>query len=72
MRTDIRAFHLEEFGSSRPGKQATSGPSPQPLLTEGVELAGSAASLDSGAYRSVAWSRSGRDRACSSAAWTRW
>lgn len=50
-RTDLRAFHLEAFGFPTPSEEK--GPSPQPLLTAGVDLAGTAASLDSGAYRSV-------------------
>jgi Fe-S cluster assembly protein SufD len=51
-RTDLRAFPPEEFGFPLPPPlppgEATA---PAALLTEGVELAGSAASLDSGAYR---------------------
>ena len=53
MRTDIRAFHPDEF--SLPVADAAETRDrpllPEPLLTEGVELAGAAASLDSGAYQ---------------------
>ena len=43
MRTDIRLFHLEKFFiSSTPGEVASG----VPVLADGVELAGSAASCD--------------------------
>jgi Fe-S cluster assembly protein SufD len=62
-RTDLRAFHLEEFGFPSPADEAAAPQSLlRPLLTEGVELYGSAASLDSGAYEcriEPEWARKG-------------
>jgi Fe-S cluster assembly protein SufD len=44
-RTDIRAFHFEKFAFPRPATDGVAGPAA--LLSEGVDLAGSAVSLDS-------------------------
>jgi Fe-S cluster assembly protein SufD len=50
-RTDIRGFHLDRFGPSVPPPSAAL--APNPLLTEGVDLAGSVATLDGHPYRTI-------------------
>ena len=60
MRTDIRGFRLEQFGLPAARGEAIS--PPPSLLSEGVDLAGSAVSVDSGGQRSSlgpAWAARG-------------
>src|SRR3954471_12350763 len=47
VRTDIRLFKLDRYGFAT--SASTDGPLPHALLAEGVELAGSTATLDSAA-----------------------
>ena len=49
-RTELRTFRLERFGP--PSPPAENAPVPQPLLTEGVNLAGRTVALDSSTVRS--------------------